>query len=44
MGLRNATKFLLENLNRRDCLGDLDRDGRIILKWILSRVGLCELG
>jgi hypothetical protein len=26
-----------ENLVRRDCLGDLDMDGRIILKLILKQ-------
>jgi hypothetical protein len=29
--------FILENLEGRGHLGDKDTDGRIILKWILSK-------
>jgi hypothetical protein len=29
------TKFLSENLKGEDRLGDLDVDGRLILKWTL---------
>jgi hypothetical protein len=34
--MRDAHKILLsKDLKRRDCIGDLDVDVRIILKWIL---------
>lgn len=34
---RNAKKILVENLKRRDPLGDIGRNGVTILKWILKK-------
>jgi hypothetical protein len=34
---KNAYKILVLNMMGRDCMGDLDGDGRIILKWILKK-------
>jgi hypothetical protein len=34
------TKFLSENLKRRDYIEDLDVDGRIILGWILRNLDM----
>jgi hypothetical protein len=35
--MRNAVKCWLESLKKRDHLGDLGADGKIILKWILGK-------
>jgi hypothetical protein len=35
--IRNAYKFLVINLKRRDFLEDLCVDGKIILEWILEK-------
>jgi hypothetical protein len=33
-----ATKFWsAENVNEKDCMGDLGVDSRMILKWILGK-------
>jgi hypothetical protein len=34
--IRNSHKVLIGNLKGRDLSGDLDIDGRIIIKWILK--------
>jgi hypothetical protein len=34
----------LESLKRRDHVKHLDKNGTVILKWILNRVGGSELG
>jgi len=34
--IKNVTQRTLKG---RDCLGDLDVDGRVILKWILKKCG-----
>jgi hypothetical protein len=35
-GCKNYTNFSIENLKRRDHLGDMGVDLRIKLKWILK--------
>jgi hypothetical protein len=37
------TGFWWESQKERDCYGDLDVDGRIILKWMLVRTGFIWL-
>jgi hypothetical protein len=42
--MRQAHKILSENLKGRDHLGDLSVNWRILLKWILEKLGWeCQL-
>jgi hypothetical protein len=41
--MRKAYKILLENLKGRDHLEDTGIDGKMILEWIIKRVGRCGL-
>jgi hypothetical protein len=36
---RGVYRFWWENLRQRDHLGDIGVDGRIILRWILQKMG-----
>ena len=36
---RNARRVLMGNLKERDCLEDLEVDGRVVLMWILKKAG-----
>jgi hypothetical protein len=36
----NAQNIVVEHLKGRDHLGDLDADGKMLLKWILKKQGL----
>jgi hypothetical protein len=36
--MRNAYKILVGTLKRRDHVGDISVNGRIILKWILKKL------
>jgi hypothetical protein len=37
VGKKNAYRILVENLKERDHLQDLDRGGRILIKWISKK-------
>jgi hypothetical protein len=36
--IENSFRILIANLKRRDQLGDINKDGRIMLKLILNRI------
>jgi hypothetical protein len=38
--MRNSHRISVGNAKRRNLLGHLDEDGRIILKWILRKLGV----
>jgi hypothetical protein len=40
MGQVRNTKILSKIFHRRDSLGDLGVDGRMMLKWVLERLGV----
>jgi hypothetical protein len=39
--MRKAYKILLDNLKGRDHLEDIGMDAKMILEWIIKRVGRC---
>jgi len=41
--MRKAYKILLENLKGRDHFEDIGMDAKMILEWIIKRVGRCGL-